>query len=361
MATPTMRSAFPCTSARLSKARQHTQHKPLTGCAHRHVCAPKQCRGGSSASVRLHRVVMRSAATFAATAAAGSESMASPKAEEMKRRQDLEKMTVDKGLKPLLRAYGLPLGGKKSILVERIIKHELGYPDADEDIPENVKQNAKQAMTVMKGYRAWRNSRTTTAWSKELPGAAFDVAGLFEALSALALEDNPGEDSSAKLKDGLFNMQDDLFIRMQLEALTRSIEALYIRGADTLYQSHAPENRGVRVDIDIESARILVAVQTLSADGQSVVKETDDTERALVALRTAAPLETKVKDGGIRGTRQANPIAVMKELYLKQLQRLRAEFDANEEERLVEEHFGGSSRTVVMATVVRGNNAGANE
>jgi hypothetical protein len=48
------------------------------------------------------------------------------------------------------------------------------------------------------------------------------------------------------------------------------------------------------VDIDVEAARILVAVQKLSEDGRGYIEEElDDTERALMAIQTVQPLETR--------------------------------------------------------------------
>ena len=40
------------------------------------------------------------------------------------RKMELETLTVEKGLKPLLRLYGLPVSGNKPVLIKKLLDHE---------------------------------------------------------------------------------------------------------------------------------------------------------------------------------------------------------------------------------------------
>eukprot|EP00854_Cymbomonas_tetramitiformis_P033959 gene33959-43902_t len=182
-------------------------------------------------------------------------------------------MTVEKGLKPILRAYGQPVAGRKQDLVERVLNCETAGPGELEDISESRAQLQKQSMlasSVLEGATEWRTARTKAGTGGEgvgIAGVRFDVAGL---VSALALILDTGENLSA------VRLTKTQLVRLQLEAIARAVEELYVGDADTIYQSQyfvfltslnalmqPIGRRNVRVDIDMGNGRMLVAAQLL--------------------------------------------------------------------------------------------------
>lgn len=64
------------------------------------------------------------------------------------RRAELSALTVEKGLKPLCRGYGLKLGGSKGALLERVLAHEVAN-----------KADMAPMEAVVERASAWRSTR----------------------------------------------------------------------------------------------------------------------------------------------------------------------------------------------------------
>ena len=122
----------------------------------RAACAPPNARFIARArSARpKHRAAafltpIRAAAAPDADDAAVDDAPSDPWLED--RRAYLSALTVEKGLKPLCRGYGLKLGGSKGALLERVLAHESANRSMLAPMEE-----------VVKKATSWRNSRVVS-------------------------------------------------------------------------------------------------------------------------------------------------------------------------------------------------------
>lgn len=304
----------------LNYGRSTTQHSALFTTKHRRVLSARQL-------------------TLASNAKAYNS---------QERRKELEGMTVEKGLKPILRAYGQPVAGRKQDLVERVLNCETAGAGKSDDIRESRAQLQKQSMlasSVLEGATEWRTARAKAGTGSEgvgVAGVRFDVAGL---VSALALILDTGENISA------VQLTKTQLVRLQLEAIARAVEELYVGDADTIYQSQPIGRRNVKVDIDMGNGRMLVAAQLLGRD-EEVVSEWDDTERAMKIIQEPESTTDFVDKRGRRQERvNKSGMDKLTGRYSYWVRRLQNEVEWDLGEQSVEMYYMGREGMIVKGTV----------
>ena len=292
--------------------------------AHAHARTVPRVRAVSRAVSRAAAATpTRAARVCAATAPdADADARADPWLDA--RRAELAALTVDKGLKPLCRGYGLKLGGSKTTLLERVLEYESA--NRAEFAPMEA---------VVKQASSWRNARIVHVETAETAGDGRDRREKAAKKNAAGgwgrdEEDDFGEEwgsewdrndvdgddieaSTAYLMDiearypalrlaSESLSRDDLARRiavvnglrqlakekkgyeadtaLHLEAIARAVEKSYrdMRGsALTILQKEARRRVDVSVDIDVARGRFAVLVQVIGRSG-AVEREYDDTK-----------------------------------------------------------------------------------
>ena len=284
------------------------------------------------------RVVVPRAADADADAAAPADAWLEA------RRADLSALTVEKGLKPLCRGYGLKLGGSKTALLERVLAHESA----------NRAEFAPMEAVVEKAS-AWRNSRVVRV--DEASARAIEEANAAKAErrekaggwgrdeeddygddvdedrgwgSSWARREDEEESSTARMRDIEARYpqlrladekltKDDLARRvavvnglralakekegyeadvgLHLEAIARAIDRGYrdMRGsALTVLQKEVRARINVSVDIDVQRGRFAVLVQVVGRGG-TVEREYDDTKFFTFNIRRQNRMRTLIR------------------------------------------------------------------
>ena len=273
--------------------------------------------GGASAS---SRVPARRLATRAS-----AEDVTDPWIEE--RRSYLSALTVEKGLKPLCRGYGLKLGGSKTALLERVLAHERDHradiapmeeviARATEWRKSRVVRVDEEAVKTAAAAREAKRERAGSAggWTRDAEDDGEDFEDDSGWGSQWARYEDEEESTTARLREieGRYPdllrpadervSKDDLARRvavvnglrelakeksgyeadtgMQLDAIARAIARSYrdMRGsALSVLQKEARARLDVSVDIDVERGRFAVLVQVYGRSG-AVEREYDDTK-----------------------------------------------------------------------------------
>ena len=241
------------------------------------------------------------------------------------RRAELAKLTVEHGLKPLCRGYGLKLGGSKTTLLERVLEYESANRAEFAPMEAVVKQASswRKARIVQvesaEGERGGRRrdegqeTRRATAggWGRDAEddvgeewGSEWDrndvdgddieastaylseIEARYPALR-LASESLSRDDLARRVAvvNGLRQLAKEkkgyeADTALHLEAIARAVEKSYrdMRGsALTILQKEARRRVEVSVDIDVARGRFAVLVQVIGRSG-SVEREYDDTK-----------------------------------------------------------------------------------
>lgn len=315
----------------------------------RAACAPPnaRCIARARRARPKHRAAafltpIRAAAAPDADDAAVDDAPSDPWLED--RRAYLSALTVEKGLKPLCRGYGLKLGGSKGALLERVLAHESANRSMMAPMEE-----------VVKKATSWRNSRVV---SVERPDARAE-ARLRERRARVdeaggwgrSEEEDDGEDvnddgwgsswakradrEEASTTERMLELEakypelrpasekvskDDLARRvavvnglralakdksgyeadtgMHLEAIARAITTMYKEIPGSALRLIQRERRDARldvsVDIDVERGRFAVLVQVFGRSG-TVEREYDDTKFFTFNIRRQNRMRTLIR------------------------------------------------------------------
>jgi len=288
------------------------------------ACPPRarvaNVRPGGGGASAASRVPARRLATRAS-----AEDVADPWLDE--RRSYLSTLTVEKGLKPLCRGYGLKLGGSKTALLERVLAHERDHradiAPMEEVIARATEWRQSRVVRVdevaVKAAAAAREAKRERAgsaggWTRDADDDGEDFEDDSGWGSQWARREDEEESTTARLREieGRYPdllrpanervSKDDLARRvavvnglrelakeksgyeadtgMQLEAIARAIARSYrdMRGsALSVLQKEARARLDVSVDIDVERGRFAVLVQVYGRSG-AVEREYDDTK-----------------------------------------------------------------------------------
>jgi len=239
------------------------------------------------------------------------------------RRLALSALTVDKGLKPLCRGYGLKLSGSKPELVERALAYEsanraefapmeavveratkwrnsrvLATERVDDGRGGSKKERSQKRERSSGGWGRSRAEDDGESWGSEWTRSASDVEDEGESEDLLALEAKYPALTLANAKVSA----DDLARRvavvnglrqlarerkgyeadtaLHLEAIARAVEKSYrdmVGSALTILQKEGRRRVEVSVDIDVGRGRFAVLAQVIGRSG-AVEREYDDTK-----------------------------------------------------------------------------------
>jgi N utilization substance protein A len=260
------------------------------------------------------------------------------------RRAELSALTVEKGLKPLCRGYGLKLGGSKGALLERVLAHEVANKAdmapmeavverasawrstrivaVDGEANAAVERRAKAQSERRASAGGWGrgedeedeegDDRYDDAWGAEW-NRTDDVEGSMAYLQDIEArypelvraDAKVSKDDLARriaIVDGLRSLAKEkkgyeADTGLHLEAIARAIERGYrdMRGsALNILQKESKRRIDVSVDIDVARGRFAVLAQVVGRAG-TVEREYDDTKFFTFNIRRQNRMRTLIR------------------------------------------------------------------